>query len=119
MSLAEEEKTYPQPKPARLTTIRELKPALKGPVRIMCIVIEAQTGVAIVQDIYDDVEKAASIKVIFDGDLEPEKRYLLLGALTEKSTSSGKELILNATLAYNIDTFDIKKYKEALDTVSE
>jgi hypothetical protein len=35
--------------------------------------------------------------------------------VTEKKVESGKELRLNATIAHNIDTFDIALYKEALE----
>jgi hypothetical protein len=81
----------------------------------MCFVIEAQAGVAIVQDIYDNVDEAAKIKVFVEGTLEVDKKYILLGSVTEKSIKDGSELILNASLAHNIDSLDVKLYKQALE----
>ncbi len=113
--MSEEKKSFPPPKPAVLTTIRELRPDTKEPVRIMCFVIEAQAGVALVQDIYDNVDEAAKIKVFVEGTLQVDKKYILLGKVTEKSTKDGSELILNTSLAHNIDSLDVKLYKQALE----
>ena len=81
----------------------------------MCFVIESQPGTAIVQDIYDKVEDATTIKVFVEGTLQVDTKYMLLGKVTEKSTKEGSELILNAAIQYNIDKMDISLYKQALD----
>ena len=113
--MSEEKRSFPPPKPAVLTTIRGLSPETKDPVRIMCFVIEAQAGVAIVQDIYDNVDEAAKIKVFVEGTLDVDKKYILLGTVTEKSIKDGSELILNVNLAHNIDSLDVKMYKQVLE----
>lgn len=113
--LSEKERSYPPPKPAELRTIRSLGSDTKDPVRIMCFVIEAQTGVALVQDIYDNVDEATTIKVFVEGTLQVDNKYILIGTVTEKSTKDGSELVFNSTLAHNIDKLEIKLYKEALE----
>jgi hypothetical protein len=111
-----EEKSFPRRKPSRLTTIRDLSPDTSGPVRIMGIVVDVSPGLAVIQDIYDDdVKKAGKIQVSIEESLELEKKYLFIGEVTEKKTDAGKELRLNASLVHNIDTLDIKLYKEVLD----
>ena len=81
----------------------------------MCLVIDAQPGMALVQDIYDNVEDTTKIKVFVEGLLQVESKYMLIGRVTEKSTKSGTELIFNAELAHNIDGLDIQLYKQTLE----
>ncbi|MGD9395232.1 MAG: hypothetical protein PVJ05_02270 [Candidatus Thorarchaeota archaeon] len=110
-----EEKSYPRRKPSKLTTIRDLSPDTSGPVRIMGIVVDASPGLAVIQDIYDDVKKAAKIQVSIEEALEVSKKYLFIGDVTEKTTDDGKELRLNALIAHDIDALDIALYKEVQD----
>jgi hypothetical protein len=108
-----EEKKFAPRKPSKLTTIRDLSADTKGPVRIMGIVVDSSPGLAVVQDIYDDdVKKAGKIQVSIEGSLELQKRYLLIGEVTEKTTDGEKELRLNALIAHDIDALDIALYKE-------
>jgi len=81
----------------------------------MGIVVDASPGLAVVQDIYDDVKKAGKIQVSVEGSLELKKRYLFIGEVTEKTIDGGKELRLNASIAYDIDTLDVALYKEVRD----
>ncbi|TFF92375.1 hypothetical protein EU545_01140 [Candidatus Thorarchaeota archaeon] len=113
--VTEEKKSFPPRKPARLTTVRELSPETKGPVRVLGIVVEAKTGAALVQGVMDEVGHAATIPVIVEGDLQVAEKYMLIGEVTEKKTSKGKELQLEAKIAHNVDELDIKEFKQALD----
>jgi hypothetical protein len=113
--LSEEQRTYLPRKPAKLTIIRDLSPDTKSLVRIMCFVIESQPGLALVQDIYDNVENATKIKVFVEGALEVDTKYMLIGKVTEKSNKSGTELVFNAELVYNIDSLDVLLFKQTLD----
>jgi len=74
---------------------------------------------AIVQDIYDDVDKAGKLIVTVEGTLNETEKYILIGNVTEKEGSKGKELRLSVTLAYNINDLDIKTYKEVLELDSQ
>jgi hypothetical protein len=113
-SLTEEQK-IPRTQSARLATVRTLSANTKGPVRIMCIVVESTSGLALVQDIYDEVGKARQIKALVEGKLEVAQKYMLIGSLTEKSGPKGKELMFAASQALNINPLDIKEYKQALE----
>ena len=95
--------------------IRDLSVKTTDPVRIMGIVVDSGPGFAVIQDIFDDVKKAQKIQVTIEGTLEIKHKFLLIGEVTEKKVEDGKELRFNATIAHNIDTFDIALYKEALD----
>ena len=82
----------------------------------MGIVVDANPGLAVVQDIYDDdIKKAGKIQVSVEGSLELKKRYLFIGEVTEKTVDGGKELRLNASIAHDIDTLDVALYKEVQD----
>ncbi len=109
------EEKYPRAKPAKLVTVRSLSANTENPVKIMGIVVEAQPGIALLQDIFDDVDNAGSIWAIVEGTLEIAQKYILIGDVTEKKTSDGKELRLAVSLSYNIDSLDIALYKEALE----
>ncbi|MGY5853482.1 MAG: hypothetical protein RTU92_07965 [Candidatus Thorarchaeota archaeon] len=117
--MTEKERRFPRPEPSRLTTIRSLKSETKGLVRILCIVVEAREGAALVQDIYDVIDKAASIRVNVEGMLEVGQKYVLIGSISEKSTDDSTEFILTATLAHNVDSLDIKLFKEVLSMESK
>jgi hypothetical protein len=95
-------------------TIHSLSHEIDYPVRIMGIVIESQPGIVLVQDIYDEIDKAASIKVIVSGTLEVAKKYILFGTVMEKKMPKGKELMLNAQFAYDISSLDIQLFKDAI-----
>jgi hypothetical protein len=109
------EEKYPRAKPAKLVTVRSLSANTENPVKIMGIVVEAQPGIALLQDIFDDVDNAGSIWAIVEGTLEIAQKYILIGDVTEKKTSDGKELRLAVSLSYNIDSLDIALYKETLE----
>jgi len=110
-----EEKKYPRAKPAKLTTVRSLSADTESPVKIMGIVVEAQPGIALVQDILDDdVDHAGSIWAIVEGTLEVTQKYILIGDITEKKSSDGNELRLAVSLSYGIESLDIALYKETL-----
>ncbi len=109
-----EEKKYPRAKPARLVTVRSLSADTETPVKIMGIIVEAQPGIALVQDILDDVDNAGSIWAIVEGTFEVAQKYILIGDVTEKKTSDGNELRLSVSLSYSIDSLDIALYKETL-----
>ncbi|MEE9353873.1 MAG: hypothetical protein V3U94_05575 [Candidatus Thorarchaeota archaeon] len=109
------EEKYPRAKPAKLVTVRSLSANTENPVKIMGIVVEAQPGIALLQDIFDDVDNAGSIWAIVEGTLEIAQKYILIGDVTEKKTSDGKELRLAVSLSYNIDSLDLALYKETLE----
>ena len=109
-----EEKKYPRAKPAKLVTVRSLSAETENPVKIMGIVVEAQPGIALVQDILDDVDNAGSIWAMVEGTLEVAQKYILIGDVTEKKASDDNELRLSVSLSYSIDSLDIALYKETL-----
>ncbi len=110
-----EEKKYPRAKPAKLVTVRSLSADTENPVKIIGIVVEAQPGIALVQDILDDVDNAGSIWAIVEGTLDVAQKYILIGDVTEKKTQDDNELRLAVSLAYNIDSLDIALFKETLE----
>lgn len=111
-----EEKRFIRKKPSRLTTIREISSESRGPVRILGIVVDSSPGSALVQDLYDeDVKKAGSIWITIEGTLEPKKKYLIIGDVTEKTDGDTKIPWLNAILAHDVDALDIALYKEVLE----
>ncbi len=110
-----EEKKYPRAKPAKLVTVRSLSADTENPVKIIGIVVEAQPGIALVQDILDDVDNAGSIWAIVEGTLDVAQKYIFIGDVTEKKTQDDNELRLAVSLAYNIDSLDIALYKETLE----
>jgi len=110
-----EEKKYPRAKPAKLVTVRSLSADAENPIKIMGIVVEAQPGIALVQDILDDdVDNAGSIWAIVEGTLDVAQKYILIGDVTEKKASDGNELRLAVSLSYSIDSLDVALYKETL-----
>ena len=109
-----DDKKFIRKRAAHLTTIRDLANK-KGPVRVLGIVVDSQPGTALIQDIYDDVSKAGNIWVTIEGTLEPKKKYLIVGEITEKTDGDKKEHRLNATIAHPIDNLDIGLYKEILE----
>jgi hypothetical protein len=110
-----EEQRIPRTQPARLATVRSLSASTKGPVRIMCIVVESTPGLALVQDIYDEVGKTRQIRALVEGKLEVAQKYMLIGSVTEKNGPNGKELMIAASYALNVNSLDIKEYKQALE----
>ena len=110
-----EEKKFPRKRAAKLMRVRDLTPETDNPVRILGIVIESSPGVALIQDIYDDVEKSGKIVVVAEGTLEVAKKYLFICDVTERTVEGGKELQVVASIAHNIDALDMKLYKETLD----
>jgi hypothetical protein len=111
-----EERKFIRKRPSRLTSIRDISPTVKGPVRILGRVVDAQPGSALVQDLFaDDDKHAGSIWISVEGTLELKKKYLIIGEVTEKTDGDAKILWLNATLAHDIDALDISLYKEVLE----
>ena len=100
---------------AKLTTVKSLTQDTPNPVRILCIVVEAQPGAALVQDIIDEPGKQGSIQVSVDETLSVAEMYILLGDVRVVADNGGKELRLFASHAYNVNGLDVKLYKEALD----
>ncbi|MHA1772335.1 MAG: hypothetical protein ACTSYL_06055 [Candidatus Thorarchaeota archaeon] len=109
------EKKFRTKPSAPLMTIRSLTPDIEGPVRILGLVIESMPGSAIVQDLYDDVEKAATISVLVEGELVPEHKYILIGEVIEKKDSNGGTLILNAHIVHDVNNLDVRRFKNTLD----
>ncbi len=100
---------------APLVTVRTLTPDTEGPVRVLGLVIEAAVGSAIVQDLFDDVDQAARIKVLVEGELTVGHKYILIGEVTEKKDSNGTSLILNANIAQDVNDLDVRRFKNTLD----
>ena len=113
--MTEEERIFTRRKVAKLTTVNSLTPDTPNPIRILCIVVEAQPGAALVQDIIDEPGKQGSIQVSVDGTLSVAEKYILLGDVKIVADNGGKELRLFASHAYNVNTLDVKLYKEALN----
>ncbi len=109
------EKTFKIKSAAPWTKVRSLTADTEGPVRILGLVIESMPGNAIVQDLLDDIDKAKSVRVIVEGELIPEHKYILIGNVTEKKDDSGKSLLLNATLAHDVTKLDVRRFRDALD----
>jgi hypothetical protein len=107
-----DEKSFPRVQSAPLVRVRDLSGETSGPVKLLAFVLKSDPGVALVQDIFDDVEKAASIWAIVEGTLNVDEKYLLVGTVTEKKTDNGKEIRLEVSIAHNVNTLDIKLYKE-------
>jgi hypothetical protein len=68
-----------------------------------------------VQDIYDDVKDADKIWVSFEDELELEKKYILIGNVTQDTIDDETRLVMNATIALDIDELDIDMYREAVE----
>lgn len=94
--------------------VRDLSSDINDPVRIMGVVLKSTPGSALVQDIYDEIDKAKSIWLTAEGTLNEDEKYILIGTVTERVTESGKEIRLDVSIAHNVDKLDIKAYKEAL-----
>lgn len=118
-SLTEEKKKFPRKKPAVLSTVRSLSASTEGTVKIIGLVIESTPGNALIQDIYDDVESAGRIVVNVEGTLNESEKYLIIGEVTQRTGPEGTELRLIATLAYNVNTLDIKLYRQTLQLEEE
>ena len=110
-----EDSKFPRKRYAPLMTVSSLSADTKNPVKILCIVVEAQPGAAYVQDILDKAGKQDSIQVTVDGTLEVAQKYMLIGDVKQESASDRKLLRLIASSAYNVDSLDIMLFKEALE----
>ncbi|MFX0106935.1 MAG: hypothetical protein ACFE7R_01495 [Candidatus Hodarchaeota archaeon] len=117
--MTEEKKKFPRKKPAVLSTVRSLSASTEGTVKIIGLVIESTPGNALIQDIYDDVESAGRIVVNVEGTLNESEKYLIIGEVTQRTGPEGTELRLIATLAYNVNTLDIKLYRQTLQLEEE
>ena len=115
VGLTEEERKFRRRRVAKLRTVNSFAPDTSNPVRILCIVVEAQSGAALVQDIIDEPGKQGSIQVSVDDTLSVAEKYILIGDVQMTSGSEGKELRLFASHAYNVNSLDVKLYKEALN----
>ena len=109
-----EEPTFQQRKYAKLRTVRSLKPDTPNPVQILCIVVEAQQGAALVQDIMDEPDKQGSLMIAVDEKLSVAEKYILIGDVMMSSGPDGKELRLIVSYAYNVNSLDIKLFKQTL-----
>jgi hypothetical protein len=107
-----EEKSFPRAQSAPLMRVRDLSDGTSGPVKVLVSVLKSDPGKALVQDIFDNVENAASIWTIVEGTLNVDEKYLLVGTVTKKKTDKGKEIRLEISIAHNVNTLDIKLYKE-------
>lgn len=102
--------------PAKLMRVRDLTPDTPSPVRIMCIIVEAHPGVALVQDIIGEPAKQGSIRIDVDGQLKIAEKYMLIGDVKMTTGDTGKELRLIVSSSHNINTLDVKLYKEAQES---
>jgi hypothetical protein len=95
--------------------IQDLTPDTKGPIRILCIILESKPGFALVQDIsHDNVEDAKTISVLVEGELTASEKYMLIGDVTERKSNGDKTLVFSASLAHNVNKLDVTEFKEAL-----
>ena len=103
-----EEKKYPRKRFAPLKTIGSLTKGTRNPVKILCFVVQSQTGAALVQDIFG---KQVSMKVSLEIEtLSESEKYILIGNVQEEED----ELRLNVVSAYNVNSLDISLYKEVM-----
>ena len=102
---------------AKLRTVNSLTPDTPNPVRLICIVVEAQPGAALIQDIIDKPGEQGSMRVTVDDGqtLSVAEKYLLIGDVSMTSGPDGKELRLFVSTAYNINSLDVKLYKESIE----
>ncbi|MHA1575957.1 MAG: hypothetical protein ACTSU3_01215 [Candidatus Thorarchaeota archaeon] len=103
-----EEKKYPRKRFAPLKTIDSLTKGTRNPVKILCFVVQSQTGAALVQDIFGE-QKSMKVSIELESLSESEK-YMLIGNVQEEEN----ELRLNVISAYNVDSLDIGLYKEVM-----
>ncbi|MFW9909749.1 MAG: hypothetical protein ACFFEF_14350, partial [Candidatus Thorarchaeota archaeon] len=113
--MTEEESRFQKRRHARLCTINSLTSETPNPVRILCIVVDAQPGAALVQDIIDAPDKQGSIRVVVDQELSVAEKYVLLGDVKMMSSQEGKELRLIVFSAINVNSLDVKLYKQSLE----
>jgi len=109
-----EEPKFKRRKYAKLRTIRSLTPDTSNPVRIICIVVEAQTGAALIQDIMDEPDNQGSMMISVDEKLTVAEKYILIGDVKMTSGPDGKELRLIVSYTYNVNSLDIRLYKQTL-----
>jgi len=81
----------------------------------MVIVVESVPGEALVQDILDEMGKQASLRATLDQPLEIAQKYILLGNIQVESGAEGKELRLLVSSVSNVDSLDVKLFKEVLE----
>ncbi|NWF94882.1 MAG: hypothetical protein HXY34_01935 [Candidatus Thorarchaeota archaeon] len=113
-----EERVSRRRTPARLVKVGELK-GTSGLVRILGIVVEAREGSALIQDLLEDeIGKAATVEVLVEGTLVVAHKYIVIGEVVEKRDSVGMGVKLAAILAHDVEGFDIKEFKRALETES-
>ncbi len=115
--MSDDRKYRPRPA-APFVTVRSLSDDTSGPVRILGIVIESKPGVAIVQDLLDDVDRAQSIRVIVEGELQVEHKYIVMGEVTRKKGEDGG-LLISAILAHDVSDLDVREFKRALELERE
>jgi len=112
--LALEESKTRRRRHASLKRVKELTAETEGPVRIICIVVEAKEGVALVQDVMDVPGKQGSIRIDVEGQLAIAEKYMLIGDVKMTTGPDGKELRFIVSSYHNINKLDIKAYKESL-----
>ena len=94
-----EDRKFPRKRFAPLVTVSSLTADTPNPVKILCIVVEAQQGAALVQDILDTAGQQASIQVSVDSNLSIAQKYMLIGDVKEERSSDRKLLRLIASSA--------------------
>ncbi|MDF1540631.1 MAG: hypothetical protein P1Q69_17165 [Candidatus Thorarchaeota archaeon] len=109
-----EEPRFQLRRSAKLRTIKSLTPDTPNPVQIICIVVEAQPEAALVQDIMDEPDNQGSMIIAVNDQLSVAEKYILIGDVEMTSVPDGKELRLNVSYAYNVNSLDIRLYKQAL-----
>ncbi|MBD3405538.1 MAG: hypothetical protein GF411_05305 [Candidatus Lokiarchaeota archaeon] len=110
-----EEKEFKRREPARLVRVREITAETQSPVRIIGIVVQAKAGIALVQDVMDEPNQHKSIQVQVEGTLNVDEKYLLIGDVVERTSTDGNELMIAVSFAHNVNSLDVKLYKEALE----
>ena len=92
-----------------------MTPETKGPIRILCIILQSKPGFALVQDLlHDNVDDAKVISVLVEGELTINEKYILMGEVTERKSNGEKTLVFSASLAHNVNKLDVAAYKDAL-----
>lgn len=99
-------------------TIREIESDVKEPVRILGIVVDSVSGSLLVQDIYDDVSNAKKIWVSFEQELDLGKKCLFVGHMKKETVDGEQRMLLDATIALDINGLDVDTYREAVEMES-
>ncbi|MHA1768409.1 MAG: hypothetical protein ACTSV3_00975 [Candidatus Thorarchaeota archaeon] len=120
MHFLTEERRYSRRKAGKLVRIRDIAPDESNPIRILGIVVDADTDTFLVQDIFDDsVDDAEKIWVMCETPLDLGKKYLLIGNIVQESLEESEGLKMNATVAYDIGSLNLSLYRSAVELESK